>query len=289
MDRCLRLVGLIALLSLLAGCPYSSDPGPADIQGTWTGTLIQHDGEQFPVVAAFIEDGAAFVYVPSTKARVAFLAFDPMRSRSQFSTEAINIPSDNCPDSPEHCLSAYGFVGSAYSDRMVLNVVDPCVTNSTLSCQPQQTFGLVLSRDQPYTGVLPAGAVPLPGTPGQWQGVYLNTDAAVVLDVSAGGSFTGTDAYGCALSGAVRQLGVDEAIGGSSHSGPQNLFAVTLDGAYQPELAKCAGQLHGVGYLSSTGTGPFKDVPGTYFFMGVYGRQIVPAPNLAYMVELKVD
>lgn len=287
MDRSLRLLGFTALLAFLAGCPYSSDRGPADIQGTWTGTLIQHDGEQFPVVAAFIENGTAFVYVPSSKARVAFLAFDPMRSRSQISAQALNIPSDNCPNSAERCLSAYGFTGSAYADRIVLNAVDPCVTNSTLSCQPNQTFGLVLSRDRPYSGPL---AIGFPDKPAQWRGYYLNGDTSVVLDLQPFGAFTGADAYGCSLSGSLQMVGFDAAISSTRPSdAPRNLFAVTLDGAYQPELGKCAGKLRGVGYLSSIGTGPFKDVPGTYFFMGVYGRQIVPAPSLAYMAEFKIQ
>ena len=118
--------------------------------------------------------------------------------------------------------------------------------------------------------------MPYAGTPslipGQWQGEYLNFKLSVDIVVAADGSFSGSDAFGCPVTGSIKLI-----------QAGKNLFSVSVKDAYSFNYMNCSDTLTGLGYLSSTGSGQFKDVAGVYMILG-YSDGLD-----AYVAEFKVQ
>jgi hypothetical protein len=290
MGNSLRVLILAVLTALLTGCPKLGDGGGApDVLGTWTGTF---SGSAVSITGAIIAGGPGFIYGADGN----LYAITGLQSRNPLAGGMFHL---NQPLSVgacamgADCTNRFALYGTGYQDGLVLSARDSPGLPEIPDPNGRQLLGFDLTRTEPYSGPLIFPGVPFPMSSGQWQGYYLPSGLSVVLDVKAGGAFTGTDAYGCTLSGAAEELG-NFVISSFTHASSQNLFKVTVKGALGFESRKCGVSLTGVGYLSSTGTGPFKGVPGTYFYMGVYnpdafGEVLQLDFDTGYMAVFKVQ
>jgi hypothetical protein len=248
-----RILFSALLLATLAACNGSGDGGSSpQVQGTWSGTLTySSSGQQVSAVAAVIQDGPAVIYSEDGQMFVV----------SQLDDEqpigGITAAFDQRPN--EFDSNELGeFTGTADHDQLQMSAVKLgpiCIDPGPCNRPPQpQWFTAQLDRDQPYS--LSPDTFGAFGS-GHWDGFVLHTNIATSLDFTAGGAWSGTDLHGCAWSGHIKQLGTE----------PQNLFKVTAQGGFDSIDSKCDATFTGVGYLSSTGTGPYQGMAGTYFFM----------------------
>jgi hypothetical protein len=262
MRHTLRLSLLAALTVFLAGCPGFGDGGAPDVQGTWTGSF---SGSTVPLTGAIIAGGPGFIYSPAGD----LYAITGLRSSNPLAGGMLRL--NHLPEACAQgavCTNRFALYGTGYQDLLVLSARAYSGLPEIPDPNGPQVLGFDLTRTEPYSGPLVTSGLPFPMSSGQWQGYYLPSGLSVVLDVKAGGAFTGNDAPGCSLSGDIQQVATPIVSAGISSR--QNLFRVTFDGPLGFESHNCGVDLTGVGYLSSTGAGPFKGVPGTYFYMGVY-------------------
>ena len=91
---------------------------------------------------------------------------------------------------------------------------------------------------------------------GAYQGFYWGNggNTAISLTLNPDNTFTGTDGFGCQISGAITPIP------------GYNLFTVSADSTVQ---AVCAGNVSGLGFAGTDDlTGQFGGVPGVYFYVG---------------------
>lgn len=91
---------------------------------------------------------------------------------------------------------------------------------------------------------------------GTYQGFYWGNggNTAISLTLNPNNTFSGTDGFGCHISGAITPIP------------GYNLFTVTADSTGQPV---CAGSVSGLGFAGTTDlTGQFGGVQGVYFYVG---------------------
>lgn len=283
MKNAVRFLLLVPAFAALTGCPGLGNGGPPEVQGIWSGTLTSGaGGAPVPVTAAFIAGGNAFMYVSDGE----LFAVSGLESQKSVSGAMLHLNRGpvSCVAVPSPCDLRFAFTGTAYSDLLVLSAWDSPGLPELPNTSGPQAFAVQLMRSNPYPT---PPAPPFPDADAQWQGYYLPSGLTITLDVKTGGVFTGTDTFGCTLSGGLQE------VGSQAQATTRNLFEVTFNGAFGFESRKCGVSLTGVGYLSSTGTGPFEGVPGTYFYMGVYNPdgfgEVLPSDfDTGYMVELKV-
>ena len=281
MHNLLRLASLAALLAVLCGCPLSSDTSAPDVQGTWDATLTYSDGSQVSAIAAILAGGPGFIYTDKGD----FYGLSPLKDERTLDGSMLHNTNQRIACSG--CGDSSALVGTAYSDELVM---DATVTDPGTAGPPPQT-GIRMTRSQPLTDQqsLELSQLTLNGTTvpsGQWQGYYLPSNTAISLSMNSTGFFTGTDGFGCALSGHI-VIDNSAMVTAGESSRDQNVFEVALKGALSID-GTCDADLTGVGYYSGTGTGPFKGVPGTYFFMGVYSSPLNTVTTTGYMLEFKL-
>lgn len=289
MRRIVQHLFLVASLSLLVGCPKLGDGGGApDVQGTWTSAF---SGSAVPLTAAIIAGGPGFIYSADGN----LYAIAGLQSSNPLAGQMLHLdqlPGIQACAMGADCTDRFALYGTGYQDLLVLSARASPGLPEIPDPNGPQLLSFDLTRTQPYSGPLITPGGPFPASSTQWQGYYLPSGLAVVLDVKAGGAFTGTDAPGCALSGGIQQVSAPIVSGGIASD--VNLFRITLNGALGFESGKCGVDLTGVGYLSFTGTGPFKGVPGTYFYLGVYnpdafGEVLQVDFDTGYMAVFKVQ
>lgn len=254
----IRRAILIALLALLSACgggggtAYSTVPvagSPASqVQGLWIGNLTDNGNSSSVIYAAIAQGGFAFFFGSDGTLYVL----------SPFNGAATQTGT----------LSAFAPAGSSLSNGQTQETF--AVTETVTSSSIQGSFS---GNGETGTFSL-VPTTPLKETPsivaGNWQGYYLGTGSpAVAIRVQPGGIFTGNDADGCALNGAIKQL----------QSG-QNLFGVDLD----QTGSTCLGQLKGLAFESDTDLGGlFGGTTGIYYYFGVSNA------SGGFVAELKVQ
>lgn len=261
-------VFLCLLLAFLTAC-NDGDSGPAQVTGTWTGTLTNAStGTQFPVVAAMIEGGPAIVYDAQ---QGVMYAISPLKDDRHIDGIMHEFPQD--PLNAYGLSPAYQIIGAAYPDLMLMSGVPIGLTYCGLCAPyqaPTQAFAIRLTPYAPLEPFYAKSPLINPNMAGHWDGFLLNANSAIALDVTATGAWSGTDLRGCAWSGTFDQVG-GGTVPVSGQPNLKNLFMVTAQGGFDALDNKCDGNYTGVGYLSSTGSGPYQGLPGLYFYMGIIG------------------
>jgi hypothetical protein len=278
----------VLLLAFLSGCPGLGNGGPPDVQGTWTGAFSGSAPDS--LTGAILAGGPGFIYSADGN----LYAITGLQSRNPLAGQMLRLnqlPGIQTCAMGADCTDRFALYGTGYQDLLVLSARASPGLPEIPDPNGPQLLSFDLTRIEPYDGSLgnPFDVSVFHG--GQWQGYYLPSGTAVAIDESHGGIFTGTDAFGCKLSGTLDELASGGVLSPITF---QNLFKVTFNGALGFESRKCGVNLTGVGYLSSTGAGPFKGVPGTYFYMGVYdsdafGEVLQLDFNTGYMAVFKVQ
>ncbi len=193
--------------------------------------------------------------------------------------------------SPVNVYGAIDSGGTAYfADQFGTLYVLPTITNTgtafdgtmTAYAPPRQTFAngqsiatFSVSGNTSSDGVFVGGTFSQPGesgtfqlnyeplsisritvSSGSYQGFYWGNggNTAITITVSPNNTFSGTDGFGCQISGAI------------SYVPGLNLFTVTADSTGQ---AMCAGKVSGLGFAGTEDlTGQFGGVTGVYFYVG---------------------
>ena len=268
MKKIIRLICLIPLLATLTACPVN--PLTSKVQGDWSGTVtVSSTGQVVNVTGVIEKNGAAFLYAGNGE----FFALSPLADTTAETgtLSQIELTGNSC-SAPNPCgvIGVYTFNGTANGNSLSLTAteVDVYPGGSVINPPPVLTFSL--TRATPYSGTaqLPVGA---------FQGYYLPGNLAVGITVAADGSFTGSDAFGCSLSGSLKQVGAD------------NLFDVSVQGAYSTS-GSCSGSYSGLAYLSDTGSGDYKGVAGSYLYMFEFSGSPKLYSNVSVFIsELKVQ
>lgn len=281
MYRLAKLLLSLVLLAAISGCPDQGDSGPADVQGLWTGTLelqppsnIGGQSTTTQVYGAIQEHGYGFIYDSNGN----FIKLPPLSNVQTIDGDGLETY--GCFDGINTCTQYYyqnndtynnviHVIGSAYHDFIIASFSRPLQPICIGPC-----FG---SSFQPNSGFKLRPYVPYAGTPslitGQWQGEYLNFGLSVDIVVDDDGAFSGSDAFGCRMTGSIKQIQTGK-----------NLFSVSVKGSYSFDAMSCSGTLTGLGYLSSTGSGQFKGVDGVYMILGYSDSSLN-----AYVAEFKVQ
>ena len=242
MDGFLSRLTLFLLFGLLTACggdgtSYSTVPAAgspaAQAQGLWIGNLTVA-GNSSVIYAAIAQGGFAFFFG---------------------SDGTLYVLSPFIGASPQTgTLTAFAPTGSSLSNGQTQETF-----NVTSTVSPASIQGSFNGNGETGSFTL-MPSTPLAETPsivaGNWQGFYLGTGSpAVAIRVQPGGIFTGNDADGCTLNGAIKQL----------QSG-QNLFGVAVDSTD----STCLGQLKGLAFESDTDLGGlFGGTTGIYYYFGV--------------------
>lgn len=243
---------LFGVLGLLSACGGGSSGGgggstTADVQGIWHGTYtVSGVSGSTDVQAAIANGGYAFFYDAN-----GFMYVLPKLTGSTTLSGT---------------LTGYAPAGDFFTGGLAMESFD--LTGTVSDASIAGTFSgngvsgtFTLTPFTPYSHT--ASTVS-----GSWQGFYAGSGSpgAVALTMHSNGSFTGNDANGCALSGALKQV-----------TG-ENLFNVNVTS----KGSGCAGTLNGLAYESSTDTyNFFGGATGTYYYVGVSN-----AGN-AFVAELK--
>jgi len=234
---------LIALAMLLltacggGGSSSSSNvPTTADVQETWSGTYSVTGGPgNVPIMAAIEQGGYGFFFDPSGVIYV--------------------LPSLSGSTTLSGTITAYAPAGSTFPNGQtqeqfaLTGTASSSLLSGTFSGNGETgAFSLT-----PWVYPAPASVIFSPGPlPGFYGGP--GAAAAVDLTMNANGTFSGSDAFGCTITGSIASSNIF------------NIFNVSLSSVG----AGCAGNLSGLGFLSNTdvfssfGVGSF-----TAFYMGV--------------------
>ena len=269
-----RVLLLPLLVATIAGCggsgsSSSSTPTPIleVVPGPWSGTYSLNGGSKVAAIGAISAGG--FGYFADTQGNVFLLQSVP--NTTPFTSTLIGSPASG--------------TNFPVVSGVVTFLVNGTYTSSSTSTSMQATiqsfvpatstnFGITytglngnfaLNTSAPYSA-----KASLAGLQGQWDGYYLGKPStAVALSFAANGTFTGSDANGCTLSGSLVQ------------QDPQtNLFYVN----FTASGSGCPGVMNGLGFLSSSPVSAnFGGASGTYLELGVFGLSV------AYTAELKLQ
>ena len=242
--KTLKYLVLLAA-ALLVGCNGSNsssgstssstgnDPVTFLIQGTWNGSYSISGGPANVAVTSVIaQSGYGFFYDSSGYVYV--------------------LPTLNGGPFMSGTLTAYAPAGTTFTNGQTTEqfTVTGTVSNMNISGSftgNGETGSFTLTRYTPFSGTPSIVA-------GQWQGYYAGTNAAAVdITMNANGSFSGSDANGCTITGTLTQIQ------------SSNLFQVSADSSG----AGCAGQLSGLAFESSSDYfNLFGGAAGTYYYVG---------------------
>lgn len=260
MDRCIRMgswwLALAGLGSLVCACNAGqSDSTDVSVQGNWSGQYAATGAKQsIPVFAIIQKGGSAYL-------------FD--------STGVIyRLPSFSGSEKLSGPVTAYPAMGYTFADGSASLHLDMRGTAASSGIHVDLDGD---KSEQAQSGQ--AQLLPLEtyyGEPsvseGQWTGSYLSpAPQSLALDVKADGSFTGNDAYGCALQGRLTQLG--------EHA---TLFLVSIQSSGSSPA--CGGALTGLVHESAYDTFDFfQGASGTYYYL------VASNSKTAFVAEFKVQ
>jgi hypothetical protein len=238
--KSLKTLVLLAV-TVLVGCggggsgSSSSNTNPVtyDIQGTWSGTYTINGGPaNVPVTAEIAQSGIGFFYDNSGVVYV--------------------LPTLDGGPVLSGTLIAYAPAGYTFQNGQTTEKfsVTGSVSNTTISgtfSGNGETGSFSLATFTSFTGTPSIIA-------GQWQGYYAGTSSSAVdITMNADGSFSGSDAYGCTITGTMTQIQ------------SANLFTVTADSSGNG----CAGPLSGLAFESTADDfNLFGGASGTYYYVG---------------------
>src|SRR5579859_8036701 len=233
-----------------------SDETSASVQGNWSGSYTANGGaSSIPVFALIQQSGSAYLF-DSTGVVYALPSF-----------------SGSVKDSgPVTAYPAKGYTFADGSTSMRLNM-------QAATSSGQMDMGLDADGDSDQAASGQAHLLQLETwygkpsvTAGQWMGDYLSpTPTGLVLTVAADGSFSGSDAYGCQLQGALTQLAAEA-----------SLFTLTIRST-GPSPA-CGGSMTGLAHESAYDSfNLFGSASGTYYYLCASDSRD------AFVAELKVQ
>lgn len=234
----LVLLAVAALVGCGGGGGSSSsstgtNPVTYDIQGTWSGTYNISGGTANPVTAEIAQRGYGFFYDNTGVVYV--------------------LPTLDGGPVLSGTLTAYAPVGYTFQNGQTMEQfsVTGSVSNTTISgtfSGNGETGSFSLTATTSFTGTPSIIA-------GQWQGYYAGTSSSAVdITMNADGSFSGSDAFGCTITGIMTQIQ------------SANLFQVTADSSGNG----CAGPLSGLAFESTSDYfNLFGGASGTYYYVGV--------------------
>jgi hypothetical protein len=242
MNTCKYIAFLVTVL--LAGCgggggssgsgsSSMGDPVTYDIQSTWSGSYsISGEPADVPVTAVIAQSGYGFFYDSNGDVYV--------------------LPTLDGGPILSGTLTAYAPKGTTFPDGKATEQfqVTGSVSNTTISgtfSGNGETGSFSLATFTSFTGTPSIIA-------GQWQGYYVGTtSSAVDITMNTNGSFTGSDADGCTISGSLTEIQ------------STNIFQVSVNSVG----AGCAGQLSGLAFESSSDyNNLFGGAMGTYYYVG---------------------
>ena len=249
----LSLLAVLLLAMQVTGCnsTASGDEGNGvAVQGSWSGNYVRGSRTDAPIFAIIQKDGPGFFFDETGVMYV--------------------LPRLDGSDALAGNVRAYPAIGYRFADGSTEQDM-----GMTGTAQDSEISGdLAGDSDSAHFDLLPLetfhGKPAI--VPGQWQGYYVTpTPSFLSLDMHDDGSFTGTDIYGCDLSGRL-----------SSIEPGSTVFAASIT-SHGPSPA-CGGTLTGLVHESSVDSlGYYKHAPGTYYYIGVFDRQ------RAFVAELKAQ
>ncbi len=229
--------------ALLVGCggggggssssSTGNNPVTYDIQDTWSGVYsITGGSANVPVTAVIAQSGYGFFYDSSGVVYV--------------------LPTLDGGPILSGTLTAYAPAGTTFPNGQATEQFKVTGSVSNLSISGSfsgngETGSFSLATFKSFSGTPSV-------MPGQWQGYYVGTgSSAVDITMSANGSFTGSDAYGCTITGTLTEIQ------------STNLFHISADSSG----AGCAGQLSGLAFESASDYfNLFGGAAGTYYYAG---------------------
>lgn len=240
---------------VLAACNAGqSNDTTASVQGNWSGSYTAAGSAgSIPVFALIQQGGAAYLF-DGTGVVYALPAFTGSPSQSGSVTA--------------YPAKGYTFADGSTSMQLAMQA-------DTTSGQMHMALNGAASTPQARSGQahlfqLETWYGTASTATGQWQGYYLSpSPTALALTVTAGGSFSGTDAYGCRLQGTLAPL-ADQG----------SLFTASFRSTGSSPA--CGGGMTGLVQESAYDSfGMFHGAPGTYYYLCVSGA------GGAFVAELK--
>ncbi len=239
---------ILVSMVLLAGCGgggggYSSSTPPAmiPVQGVYFGSYtINGTSGSTPVYGAIQSGG--YGYFANTQG-VTYVLSSLTDSGTYSGTLTAYAPPGQTFPSGQN-MANFSVSGTATDNGSYVTAVSGSFTGSGES-------GSFTINYQPIT----TNALSLSALAGSYSGYYWGSGStSIALTVNASGSFSGSDGYGCQLSGTLTPVpGYD-------------LVQVTASSTGQPV---CAGALSGLGFESTQDlSGQFSHAAGTYVYVG---------------------
>lgn len=232
---------LSAMGVLLVACNAGqSDDSTVSVQGNWSGTYSAQGSDASTPVFALLQDGGS-AYLFDSNGVVAVL---PRFSGTQRTTGQVTVyPAKGYTFADGSSRKQLSMEATATGSQIAMDF-----SNDSDAAQDQGGDAQLLALET-YSGQPSVRS-------GQWMGEYISpSPVALSLDVAADGSFTGSDAYGCSLTGRLDQLGA-----------ASTLFAVTLE-SRGPSPA-CGGAMTGLAHESDDDSfGFFRRSAGTYYYL----------------------
>lgn len=248
---------LSAMGAVLAACNAGqSNDSSVPVQGNWSGTYTAQGSQaSFPVFALVQQDGSAYL----------------------FDTRGIvyRLPSFTGTRKTTGSVTAYPAKGYTFADGSTAKQLNMDATASGTALSMDFSGDSAAAQDQQGQAQLLAletySSRPSVQS-GQWMGYYISpSPVSLALDVAADGSFTGSNAYGCSLTGRLEQLAADS-----------TLFSVSLE-SRGPSPA-CEGAMTGLAHESDDDSfGYFQQAAGTYYYLCVSNA------HGAFVAEFKVQ
>lgn len=250
MLRIATFAALMLSLGLLVSCNGTpgdgttsggsgSGSGNVDVQGFWSGTYtIDGVSGTNTATGAIVTGGDAFFYDQNGVLYV--------------------LPSFDGSGSINGTMTAYTPAGTTFSDGTAQVGLDAVITVTASSIT-----GSFTGSNASGTFTLTPAATPFTGNPsilmGNWPGFYVTTagtsPTSLNLTVQPTGTFVGTDANGCILSGTLTPV-----------ADGSDFFTLSI--FIEGSSASCYGNLTGLAYESSTDTtGYYGGTTGTYYYL----------------------
>ncbi|MDE2023822.1 MAG: hypothetical protein KGL00_09780 [Gammaproteobacteria bacterium] len=238
---CTNFLGLIVLLGFFSGCGNGGSsappPPPIPVQGIYYGQYTV-TGAASPVDVYGAIDSGGFAYFAD-----------------EYGTLYV-LPTITDTGTLGGTMTAYASAGQTFSNGQSVTTFQ---VNASISSDGVFVSGEFSQTGE--TGTFQLNYEPLTisnvtASAGVYQGFYWGNggNTAITLTLSPNNTFSGTDGFGCQISGAITPIP------------GYNLFTVTADSTGQ---AVCAGNVSGLGFAGTDDlTGQFGGVPGVYFYVG---------------------
>ena len=249
MNKIVCWIFLVLATLMLAACGGGGSasssspppPSPVNVQGLWSGTYsIQGGTQNVELIGMIMQGGDAVFYDPNGISYI----LPPFSGGATVSGTMAAFP-ESGTTLPNGQIQESFTVNGSVSTASIAGTFSNASESGTVSVTPFTPT---------FTGTPTIVA-------GQWQGSYEGgMQTAVDITVQANGSFSGSDAFGCQLSGTVTQVGT------------ANLFTVSANSvALAGSGSQCLGSVHGLAYESSVDEfGTAGSAKGTYYYADVF-------------------